>query len=67
MFTCPDCGQPDLHFQNILQGGKLIDRRVLCAACGYGRPITWKEKRNLLVQAGIVKGQRRVASRAQGS
>jgi uncharacterized Zn finger protein len=66
MFTCPACGQPDLHFHNVIQRGKLIDRRVLCAACGYGRPITWKEKRSLLVQAGIAKEGRRAKSRAQG-
>jgi uncharacterized Zn finger protein len=67
MFTCPACGQPDLHFHNVIKGGKIIDRRVRCAACGYSRPITWKEKRSLLVEVGIAKAERRVASRAQGS
>jgi len=67
MFTCPACGQPDLHFHNILQRGKLIERGVRCAACGYSRSITWKEKRSLLVQAGIAKAGRRAKSWAQGS
>jgi uncharacterized Zn finger protein len=67
VFTCPACGQPDLHFHNIMKQGKLVERRVRCAACGYGRQITWKEKRRLLMEVGIAKGQRRVASRAQGS
>jgi len=67
MFTCPACGQPDLHFHNIRKGGKLFERGVRCDACGYGRPITWKEKRSLLVQVGIAKGGRRPISRAQGS
>jgi ssDNA-binding Zn-finger/Zn-ribbon topoisomerase 1 len=67
VFTCPACGQPDLHFHNIMKRGKLIERRVRCTACGYSRPITWKEKRSLLVQAGIAKEGRRAKSRAQGS
>ncbi|PYT21676.1 MAG: hypothetical protein DMG57_37865 [Acidobacteria bacterium] len=68
MFTCPACGQRDLHFYNVIQRGKVIERSVQCVACGYSRPITWKEKRSLLVQVGIAKaGRRRVASRAHGS
>ena len=67
MFTCPARGQPDLHFQNIIQRGKLIERGVRCAACGYTRPITWKEKRILLVDLGIAKAERRAKSRASGA
>ena len=67
MFTCPACGQPDLHFHNILQRGNLIDRRVRCAACGYSRQITWKEKRSLLMEVGIAKRERRDTSQAEGS
>jgi uncharacterized Zn finger protein len=67
MFTCPACGQLDRHFHNIIQQGKLIERGVRCAACGYSRPVTWKEKRSLLVQVGIAKGERRAKSRAQES
>jgi transposase-like protein len=67
MFTCPACGQPDLHFHNIIQRGTLIERRVRCDACGYGRQITWKEKRSMLEGVGIAKRERRAKSRAQGS
>jgi hypothetical protein len=66
MFACPACGQPSLNFHNIIQSGKLIERRVRCAACGYSRPITWKEKRSLLVEVGIAKAERRAKSRTQG-
>src|SRR5437899_2240779 len=38
MFTCPGCGQPTLHFHNVIQRRMLIDRRVRCDACGYNRP-----------------------------
>jgi uncharacterized Zn finger protein len=67
MFRCPACGQPDLHFHNIIQIGKLIERRVRCGACGYSRQITWKEKRRLLVEVGIAKAEPKVRSRTQGS
>src|SRR5439155_1181119 len=57
-------GSPLLQY-NVIQRGKVIERSVRCVACGYSRPITWKEKRSLLVQVGIAKaGRRRVASRA---
>jgi hypothetical protein len=67
MFTCPVCREPSLHFHNIIKSGKPIDRRVRCDICGYDGPITWKEKRSLLVQVGIAKGGRRAKSQAKGS
>jgi uncharacterized Zn finger protein len=67
MFTCPACRQPDLHFHNIIREGKLLDRRIRCDACGYIRSITWKEKRSLLVQVGIVKRGRSPTNAASHS
>ena len=65
MFKCPACGQPTLHFQNTIQRGTLIDRRIRCDSCGYNRPISWQEKRSLLVQIGIAKGQRKAKPRGE--
>jgi len=65
MFTCPTCGRPTLHFQNTIQRGELVDRRIRCDDCGYNRPISWQEKRSLLVQIGIAKGQKRTKPRGE--